>query len=95
VKRIAFFNRNALKIIAALAMLIDHAGILFFAGSPLYLPMRAVGRLAFPLFAYLFAEGCIFTRNRTRHLLSVFLLGVLCQGVFFFAMGPPIRMSTR
>ncbi len=85
--RVAFLNRNVVKIIAALSMLIDHAGLLLFAGSPLYLPMRAVGRIAFPLFAYLFAEGCLFTKNRVRHFFSVFLLGAVCQGVFFFAMG--------
>ncbi len=82
-KRFAVLNRNAIKMIAALAMLLDHVGLVFFFGTPLYMPLRALGRIAFPLFAYLFAEGCIFTRSRTRHFFTVFLLGALCQGVFF------------
>ena len=85
--RFAFLDRDAVKILAALTMLVDHAGLLLFAGSELYLPMRAIGRVAFPLFAYLFAEGCIFTKNRRRHFLSVLLLGAVCQGVYIFAMG--------
>ena len=43
-----------LKIIAAVTMLIDHAGLMLF---PQATWMRAVGRLAFPLFAFCIAEG--------------------------------------
>lgn len=65
-----------LKLIAAFTMALDHAGLILF-GNALW--MRAVGRLAFPLYAFFIAEGFRFTKNRLRYFLSVFLLGVGCQ----------------
>ncbi len=67
---------NALKIIACVSMLIDHAGLMLFPNA---LWMRYVGRLAFPIFAFLISEGCRYTKNKLRYFLSVFLLGVVCQ----------------
>lgn len=69
----------AIKILACLFMLIDHIGVMFFPQCQL---MRIVGRLAYPLFAYFIAEGCRYTKNKTRRFLSVFLLGAICE--FFY-----------
>lgn len=69
---------NILKLIAALSMLIDHVGLMFF---PNQLWMRAVGRLAFPIFAFFIAEGFRYTRSKLRYLLTVFALAspvILC-----------------
>ena len=50
-----------LKIIALTAMLIDHIGVVLTSLYPDYahilILFRAVGRLAWPIFAYLLAEG--------------------------------------
>lgn len=53
-----------LKIIAVLTMTIDHMG--YFLGGPLW--MRAIGRIAFVIFAFGVAEGFMKTRNRTGYL---------------------------
>ena len=71
---------NALKIIAALAMLCDHTGLMFFPQVRLF---RIIGRLAFPIFAYMIAEGCRYTRSRLRYFLQIFLLAFGCQVVYF------------
>lgn len=71
---------NTLKIIAMISMLIDHAGLLLFNDNEV---MRIIGRLAFPLFAFLLAEGCYYTKNKLRHFLEIFILGALCQVVYF------------
>lgn len=71
---------NTLKIIAALSMLLDHAGLLLF---PEIKFLRIIGRLAFPIFSFMIAEGCKYTKNKPRYFLSVFLLGLLCQIVYF------------
>lgn len=71
---------NALKIIAALAMLCDHVGLMFFPHVRLF---RIIGRLAFPIFAYMIAEGCRYTRSRPRYFLQIFLLAFGCQVVYF------------
>ena len=63
-------------------MLIDHMGLLLF---PEQVWMRAVGRLAFPIFAFFIAEGFRYTRSRIRYLLTMFSIGALCQIVDFAA----------
>ena len=55
---------NQLKIIALIAMTIDHIGLQFL---PHVTILRIIGRLAFPIFAYMIAEGCLHTRNRRRY----------------------------
>lgn len=69
---------NALKIIAAIAMVLDHIAYFLIPESQIYLHIvfRILGRLAFPLFAYCIAEGCRYTRNKTKRFLSVFLFGL-------------------
>lgn len=49
-----------------------------------YIPFRIIGRLSFPIFAYLIAEGCYYTRNRVRYFLTIFITGAICQLVFTF-----------
>lgn len=71
---------SILKYIAALTMLIDHAGLILFPGQTW---MRLIGRIAFPLFAYCIAEGFRYTHHRMRYFLQIFLLGSLCQIVYY------------
>lgn len=70
---------TVLKIIAAVTMFIDHAGLILF---PQYRIFRIIGRLAFPIYAYCIAEGFRYTKNRKKYFLRVFILGVLCQIVY-------------
>lgn len=72
-------NRNILKSIACISMLIDHIGYLLF---PNILIFRLIGRLAMPIFSFFIAEGCRHTSNRFRYFLRIFLLGLLCQTVY-------------
>lgn len=78
------FTNNQLKIIAMAAMLADHVGVSLL---PQVLWLRIVGRLAFPVFAYMIAEGCRYTRNRGRYLLQLGGLALGCQLVFGVATG--------
>ena len=75
---------NQLKLIALITMTIDHIGFMLL---PQVKILRAIGRIAFPIFAYMIAEGCQYTRNRKKYLLSMMLLAAVCQLVYFFAMG--------
>ena len=75
---------NQLKLLAMLTMTIDHIGVQLFPGI---LWLRIVGRLSFPIYAYMIAEGCVHTRNRRNYLLQMAGLALLCQLVYFFAMG--------
>ncbi len=75
---------NTLKLIAILSMTLDHIGVHLFPGSDLF---RILGRLALPIFAYMIAEGCRYTRNPRKYLLTILAVAALCQAVFFLAMG--------
>ena len=56
-----------------------------------YLPalniMRAIGRLAMPMFAYCIAVGCNYTRNIWKYALRLMILGVLVHPLYQEAMG--------
>lgn len=77
-------TNNQLKIIAMLSMLIDHVGMLLF---PSVRVLRIIGRLAFPIFAFMIAEGCAHTRSRGKYLLKIVAMALLCQIVYAVAEG--------
>lgn len=76
-------TNNQLKIIAMVSMALDHVGLLFFPTVDIF---RALGRIAFPIFAYMIAEGCRYTKNRAKYLGMIAGMGILFQVVYFVAM---------
>ena len=74
--KIRVLNGNALKIIAAVTMLIDHFGMIFFPQEVIF---RIIGRLAFPIFSFMISEGARYTKNKLKYILTVGILGVACQ----------------
>ena len=77
-------NGNQLKVIAMITMTVDHVGMLFFPEMILF---RIIGRLAFPIYAYMIAEGCRHTRSLPRYLGSLGAMAAVCQLVYLIAMG--------
>ncbi|MBQ7761238.1 MAG: hypothetical protein IJ400_04200 [Clostridia bacterium] len=75
---------NMLKIIALITMTIDHIGYFLY---PDVLWLRIVGRLAFPIFAYLIAEGCRYTRSKKKHIITMVAFALVCQVIMSIAMG--------
>lgn len=63
-----------LKVAACLFMLVDHAAVL--APPAVQLPMHWVGRLAFPLFAFLCAQACEHTGDLMRYVLRLYAASV-------------------
>lgn len=93
----------ALKIIALISMLIDHTikagfihqGMLMDAfGMSVQISYRwmaaleLTGRLAFPIFAFLAAEGIRHTRSRKRYFTQLFVFGLLSEFAFDMAVCP-------
>lgn len=75
---------NQLKLIALATMTCDHIGVQLF---PKLTILRIIGRLALPIFAYMIAQGCRYTRNKARYLLTIAAVALVCQLVYYFAMG--------
>ena len=75
---------NQLKIIALIAMTADHVGK---ALLPRLAVLQIIGRLAFPIYAYLIAEGCRHTHDRKGYLGKMAALAAVCQMVYFLAEG--------
>ena len=61
-------------------MTLDHIGYYLF---PAVVWLRIVGRLAFPIFAYMVGEGMAHTRNLTRYFLTMVATAAVCQGVMY------------
>ena len=60
-------NRNILKYIAVIAMVIDHTALTFVGmDNPLGLAMRVFGRLTAPIMCYFLVEGYIYTRSKKK-----------------------------
>ena len=76
-------DTDLLKLVAILTMFIDHLGAAIF---PQYRGLRIIGRIAFPIFAYCIAVGCIYTRNIAKYALRVFAMGVLVQPLYVTAL---------
>ncbi len=78
--RFGFLSGTTLKLIACISMFFDHFGLMIYPDEMIF---RTVGRLAFPIFAYFIAEGCRYTRNKLKHFLLVFGMGVFYLGFYY------------
>lgn len=66
----------ALHILAMLLMLCDHLQLTLLPDLPI---LRCVGRLAFPLFAFMAVEGYLHTRSLKKYLLRLLMLAVISE----------------
>lgn len=71
---------NTLKIIALISMTADHIGVILF---PSFLILRVIGRLAFPIFAYMLAEGYRYSKDKKRYFSIIFILASVLQ-IFYY-----------
>ena len=83
-------DTHFLKLVAMIAMLIDHLGARVF---PEYSEMRLIGRIAFPVFAYCITVGCVYTRNIFRYALRMGIMALLVQPLYATAMGHAPKMA--
>lgn len=90
---------NQLKIIAILAMTLDHIAWTFRPGyrtDPLTILLHVIGRLTAPIMLYFVAEGYYHTRNRTKYILRLFLFSIPSHFAYCFLFGKdfvPLRTS--
>lgn len=79
---------SALKVIAMISMVIDHVALyLMEHGTVLYETMRCIGRIAFPVFAFLIAEGFIHTRSIYRYFSTLLGFAVISEIPWYLLNG--------
>lgn len=79
---------SALKVIAILSMVADHcAYFLMEPDAPFYGVLRSFGRIAFPVFAFLVAEGFAHSRNRMRYFLTLVFTGIASEFPWYLLNG--------
>lgn len=80
-----FLSGSALKVIAVISMTIDHVALYVMAGHLgmqeywLYDVLRGIGRLAFPIFAFLVVEGFRHTHNLKRYMVVLFMAAIISE----------------
>ena len=78
-------SANSLKMIAALAMLIDHIAWCFVAKySVLGQAMHIIGRLTAPIMCFFIAEGFYYTKNVKKYLLRLGIFAVISWFPYVF-----------
>ena len=81
-------NLNAIKLIAILAMTIDHIAWAAFPGYPraaLPLAMHLIGRITCPVMCYFIAEGYHYTRDVNKYTARLFVFAVISHFAYIFA----------
>ncbi|WP_322171170.1 TraX family protein [Acutalibacter caecimuris] len=74
-----------LQLIAVSTMFIDHVGYRLYPGVDL---LRMIGRLSFPVFAFMLVEGFIHTANRGKYVQRLALFAVASEAPYqLFARG--------
>ena len=68
-------SQEILKLIACLTMLVDHIGYVFLP----YPILRIIGRLAYPIYAFLLCQGLQHTKNPRKYLLRMLLVLLITE----------------
>ena len=85
-------NANQIKLIAIIAMTVDHLTWAFFPGTQAVwyvFALHIIGRLTAPIMWFFIAEGCFYTRNIWKYAGRLFLFALISHFAYNFAFGIP------
>ncbi|MBR5430132.1 MAG: conjugal transfer protein TraX [Firmicutes bacterium] len=85
-------NANQLKLIAIIAMTVDHLTWTVFPGlQPAWyvVGLHVIGRLTAPIMWFFIAEGCHYTHSMGRYLARLFGFALISHFAYDFAFGIP------
>ncbi|MBP9757037.1 MAG: hypothetical protein KBD06_00395 [Candidatus Pacebacteria bacterium] len=69
-------NAFWIKVVAIVAMVVDHFALIYFPNS---WPLIVIGRISFPLIAWLVANGAIHTKNINVYMMRLGIFALLAQ----------------
>ena len=84
------FNSNYLKLIAIIAMTIDHATDLLFPGfpsQPAPLVLHFVGRLTAPIMWFFVCEGFHYTKDVKKYMMRLGVFAIISHFAYCFGFG--------
>ena len=83
-------NSNHLKLIAIIAMTIDHIADLVYPGMPNNIisnSLHIIGRLTAPIMFFFICEGFYYTKNLKKYIIRLFVFAVISHFAYCFAFG--------
>lgn len=83
-------NANQLKLIAIIAMTIDHLTWTIFPGydtKPYVIALHVIGRLTAPIMWFFIAEGYHYTKNVKKYAIRLFILAAISHFAYNFCFG--------
>jgi hypothetical protein len=81
------FGRELLKVIAIATMVMDHVWVILYSEAPDMLFLHIIGRLAFPIFAYLVVLGVESTKNPRKYMATLLFFALISQIPYVLAFG--------
>lgn len=96
------FNANHLKLIAIIAMTVDHVCDLVYPGflvEPMAIGLHFVGRLTAPIMWFFVCEGFYYTHDAKKYMLRMGIFSVISHFAYCYALAGGIarkcwRMTT-
>ena len=91
-------NGNQIKLIAIIAMTIDHLTWAIFPGTQdtwYVFALHIIGRLTAPIMWFFIAEGCHYTRNIWKYAGRLFIFAFISHFAYNFAFGIPFIPFTN
>ena len=85
-------NSNQIKLIAIIAMTIDHITWMLYPGCQKIwwvIGLHAIGRLTAPIMWFFIAEGYHYTKNVKKYILRLFVFAIISHFAYDFAGGIP------
>ncbi len=78
-------NSFKLKVLACILMFIDHLGAIIFINNDY---LRIIGRLSFPIFAFMIVEGYFHSKDIKKYFIRLGLFAIVPQIPYTIAFGP-------